>query len=210
AFISRLALGSVWLAAGRAKLRDRARLAAGVSRLTMLPESFTAHIAPALPWLEICLGSLLLAGLWSVAAAVASAALLLIFTILIGIHLVRKNPVPCSCFGDRGARPINWLSLVRNGFLLIAAVMLILPSWPYLSLDALRAHRLLPIQPSLWRLLPALLIAGAAWALIRLANDSLEMAASIATATGGPAAQFGGGARVKSALLRLGLMQKGL
>jgi uncharacterized membrane protein YphA (DoxX/SURF4 family) len=80
-------------------------------------------LAPVLPWLEIGLGALLVAGLgrpWDAAAAIA---LLVAFSAAIGVHLRRGDAVPCGCFGAASTRPVGGRDLVRNAVLVGLAVV---------------------------------------------------------------------------------------
>jgi hypothetical protein len=110
-------LGLVFLASGSSKIvspqwPDQARAlgAPGV-------------VALVLPWLELTLGALAVAGVRSHAVLVVMALLLVSFTAaLTRVLLAGRRPV-CACFGRWAARPIGWWSVARNLVLLAAAVV---------------------------------------------------------------------------------------
>src|SRR5438445_228092 len=93
--LARLALGSTWVVAGIAKLAQRGSRGDSVAEFGLLPRRLADAVGRALPWAELALGLLLLAGLWTSAAAAASAALLVAFTLAISINLARGRRVEC-------------------------------------------------------------------------------------------------------------------
>jgi uncharacterized membrane protein YphA (DoxX/SURF4 family) len=113
------ALGVVLLVSGIAKRVDR-RWPTAASALG----APSWAVAP-LPWVEIALGALLVSGLARPLPAVAAALLLLLFTVLVVVNLVRGRRPPCACFGTRSREPINELTVARNLGLLALAVVAI-------------------------------------------------------------------------------------
>lgn len=75
-----------------------------------------------LPWVEVCLGLLLIVRVATVAAATVALILLCAFTFALVKVLVRGQRPPCMCFGATRSRPISWLSVARNIVLLACAV----------------------------------------------------------------------------------------
>ena len=112
---ARLILGVVFVAAGTAKLTvagrrsfERALRGFGVGPRLARP------VAAAVPPFEVVLGSLLLAGLATRAAALAVLALLVVFSAAVGRVLVRGESVDCGCFGAAAARQVGPGTLLRN------------------------------------------------------------------------------------------------
>ena len=119
ATISAIVLGAAMVVAGAGKIASRS-----------WPEHATALGAPAwavptVPWLEIVLGALLVAGLGARWVAVAVVVLLLTFTGLLVAHLARGDRPVCACFGPLSRRPISWWSVVRNLVLVALGVVVI-------------------------------------------------------------------------------------
>jgi uncharacterized membrane protein YphA (DoxX/SURF4 family) len=119
ATIAAIVLGAAMVVAGAGKIASRS-----------WPEHATALGAPAwavpaVPWLEIVLGALLVSGLGARWAAVAVVLLLLAFTWLLVTHLARGDRPVCACFGPLSRRPISWWSVVRNLALVALAVVVV-------------------------------------------------------------------------------------
>lgn len=80
-------------------------------------------VVPLLPWVEIVLGAVLVAGVglpWSAWAAVL---VLAAFTALLGVRLAQGRRPVCACFGRLSARPIGPGAVARNLVLLALAVL---------------------------------------------------------------------------------------
>jgi uncharacterized membrane protein YphA (DoxX/SURF4 family) len=111
---ARVVVGLVLLVAGTMKARDPEF--ATTARAFGLP----ARLAPALPWIEVVLGALLVAqvgGRWTstVAAFVLSG-----FTVAVAAQVAGGNPAPCACFGSGASHaPVSTRTLIRN-FVLVA------------------------------------------------------------------------------------------
>jgi len=99
ALLFRLAVGGFFVAAALAKLARPAELfAAQIRSFGLAPEDWALPLARALPWVELFSGGLLLAGLWTVPAALAVALQLGLFSAVLGIALAAgKAPEDCGC-----------------------------------------------------------------------------------------------------------------
>ncbi len=94
-----------------------------------LPAWGVVWLARVLPWLELSLGALLIAGLWlRYAAGVASVLLIGFFSAMLRAHL-KGLEIDCGCFGP-GER-LGARTLVRDGLLL--ALSLALTAGAYLT-----------------------------------------------------------------------------
>ena len=80
-------------------------------------------IALVVPWVEIVIGALLVAQLFEPWPAVAAIALLVAFTVVIGLRLLDGSRPPCACFGSRSQRPLGAYHVLRNVGLLALAVI---------------------------------------------------------------------------------------
>lgn len=78
---------------------------------------------PFVPWVELAVGALLIAQWFPPWPAVAALVLLLAFSALIVNALARGRRPPCACFGAWSAKPIGAGHLVRNGVLIVLAVV---------------------------------------------------------------------------------------
>ncbi len=80
-------------------------------------------VVPVLPWIEIVLGAALVTQLARTIAAVAAAALLAAFTVLIVLRLAQGRRPPCACFGAWSAKPLGPGHVVRNVVLFALAIV---------------------------------------------------------------------------------------
>ncbi len=118
--VASIALGVVFLVSGGSKL------AAGPA----WPQQAQAlgaprFVVPALPWIELVLGAVLVMQLVPTVAAAVALAVLVAFTVLILRRLAEGRHPPCACFGAWSSRPLGRGHVVRNvGFIALAAVAL--------------------------------------------------------------------------------------
>ena len=120
ATIASVLLGVAFLVAGGSKL------AAGPSWPDQARGLGAPALAvPALPWLELVLGAVLVVQLAPVAAGVSSLVLLGAFTALIVRRLAQGRHPPCACFGAWSAKPLGWGHVARNLALAALAVVTI-------------------------------------------------------------------------------------
>lgn len=130
---ARLILGGVWLWAGGAKATDLAASVRAVRAYQLLPDGLATVVGAGLPWLEIVLGVLLIAGVAVRFGSIFSAALLVVFLIGIGSAAARGLRIDCGCFGSGGQLDPDQstaytLEILRDSALLLVA--LALARWP--------------------------------------------------------------------------------
>ena len=82
----------------------------------------TWSVAP-LPWVELGLGAILVSNLVRRPAAIVALVLLLVFSSLVIVRLREGRHPPCACFGAWSARPLGPGHLVRNGVLVVLAIV---------------------------------------------------------------------------------------
>ncbi|MEY4158775.1 MAG: hypothetical protein RL743_1270 [Actinomycetota bacterium] len=75
-----------------------------------------------LPWCEVVLGALLMFGVALRFAGLAAGLLLIGFTVALVRVLSSGQRPTCMCFGASRAKPVSWLSVVRNAVLFALAV----------------------------------------------------------------------------------------
>jgi len=118
AVVAAVVLGAVLLLSGAAKLAAGPRWAAQAAAL-----GAPAIAVPVLPWVEVGLGALLVTGVWRPVVAVAAAALLGAFTVLLVVRLAQGRRPPCACFGAWSTRPVGFGSVARNVVLIALALL---------------------------------------------------------------------------------------
>ncbi|SCX37708.1 Methylamine utilisation protein MauE [Klenkia marina] len=133
ALAARLLLGGVLVVAGALKLPDPAAAARAVRAYQLLPEGLVGPVAFGLPVVEIAVGLALLAGLFVRTAALATAALLVVFLVGIVSAWARGLQIDCGCFGGGGqvdaADTAYPAEVARDTAMLLVA--LALARWPH-------------------------------------------------------------------------------
>jgi hypothetical protein len=122
-------LGGLLLLAGVPKLRDRESGLAAVQGYRLLPRVVERFVALALPYIEILLGVLLIAGLGAPVVPAAATVLFLVFFAALSINLLRgRRELDCGCFGflrTQGSVPrITWFHAGRALALAVLAAAL--------------------------------------------------------------------------------------
>ncbi|MFL6127739.1 MAG: MauE/DoxX family redox-associated membrane protein [Mycobacteriales bacterium] len=130
---ARLLLSGVWLWAGLAKIGDPAAAVRAVRAYRVLPEWLAQGVGYGLPFLELTLAALLLAGLATRVAAAVSAVLLVVFLAGMVSAAARGLQIECGCFGGGGDLAAGQSTaytgeIVRDAALLLVALALL--RWP--------------------------------------------------------------------------------
>jgi uncharacterized membrane protein YphA (DoxX/SURF4 family) len=119
----RLALGSVFVYAAWTKLRDPwALFALSIDSYQLLPQWAVEVVARTLPWLELLIGLLLMAGLRLRLASAITSLLLVLFLGLAVRARLKGMQIDCGCFGPGEA--LSWKTLLRDGTLLGSSLVL--------------------------------------------------------------------------------------
>ena len=123
--VVRIALGGVLVAAGALKALDPQSSVAAVRAYRLLPKALETVVGWALPFAEIALGLLLMAGIATRVLAVLSAGLLVIFIGAVISAAARGLSIDCGCFGGGGEVPAGGtaygVEIARDlGFLTLA------------------------------------------------------------------------------------------
>lgn len=113
---ARIAVGVVLLVAGVAKVCQPAWPA------TAAAFGAPAWLVPVLPWGEVVLGALLVAGVGLPWTALLAAGLLSAFAVAVAIRVRRGDAVPCGCFGETSPQPVGRDTVLRNVLLVVLAL----------------------------------------------------------------------------------------
>ena len=100
--LARLLLGAVLVWAGAAKIGSPLTAQRAVQAYEIFPMDLAGAIGLALPFVEVVLGVLLLAGLFTRPAALVSTVLMLAFVAGIAQAWARGLTIDCGCFGGGG------------------------------------------------------------------------------------------------------------
>lgn len=130
--LARLGLAAVWLVSGTLKAVDPDQTYVAVRAYDVLPPSGVEIVAALLPWVELALGLLLLAGVGLRIVAALSAGLLLVFVAGVAQAWARGLSIDCGCFGGGGVVEPGETAYVPEllrdaGFLLMAGWLIVRP-----------------------------------------------------------------------------------
>jgi uncharacterized membrane protein YphA (DoxX/SURF4 family) len=121
ALVLRVVLGVIFVYAAWVKLREPwALFAMAIDSYQVLPVWAVELVARVLPWFELLLGILLIAGLWRSVSTVAASLLLVVFFSLMVRAMAKGMQIDCGCFGP-GER-LSWVTLLRDGALLASSL----------------------------------------------------------------------------------------
>ncbi len=135
----RLGLATVWLVSGGIKAANLPQTYLAVQAYQVLPAGAVSSAAVVLPFVEIGLGLVLVAGVGTRLVALLSGLLLLVFIAGIAQAWARGLTIDCGCFGGGGQVAADQTGygpeLARDtGFLLLASWLLVRPG-SYLGFD---------------------------------------------------------------------------
>lgn len=102
--VARLVAGGVWIVAGALKLPDPTESVRAVRAYQLLPEAVVPTVGHLLPIVELVVGSLLVLGLLTRGAAVASFLLFAAFVYGISWAWAQGLQIECGCFGGGGTK----------------------------------------------------------------------------------------------------------
>lgn len=138
--IGRIALGAILIYAAYTKLhyagvwhlRDYNFIfAMGIDSYQMLPLWAVSWLALVLPWIELLLGTLLIAGIALHWMASITTALLIVFMIALARAAILGLAINCGCFGDSSTNPAK--ELILDSVLLLVSIAV--------TVGAFSAHR---------------------------------------------------------------------
>jgi len=127
--VGRVALGLVFLVAAYTKLHFNGGWHFGdyhfffgmaINSYNLLPLWGVELLARGLPWFEVALGALLIAGVRLRWTGIIASALLLVFISAMTRAYILKLEIMCGCFGNN--EKLGPLTLVRDGSLLVLAL----------------------------------------------------------------------------------------
>jgi uncharacterized membrane protein YphA (DoxX/SURF4 family) len=146
-----MVLGGVFLVAGGLKVIDPQSAVEAVRAYRLLPTSLETLVGWGLPFVEIALGLLLLAGIATRMVAAASAVLLLIFIGAVASAAARGLSIDCGCFGGGGevapGQTAYGVEIVRDVGLLLLALWLVWQPRSRFALDRLPLNRAASVNP---------------------------------------------------------------
>jgi uncharacterized membrane protein YphA (DoxX/SURF4 family) len=137
--LARLVVAGVFLFAAYDKVWEPAKFAASVAQYDLIPLWAVNAGSVVLAWLEIMVGSMLLLGLYTRAAAAWASMLLVFFTCLMVYAGITGAGFDCGCFpgGTPGeAHAAGWEGAARDLGFLLPALWLVWRPGRWVSLKA--------------------------------------------------------------------------
>jgi uncharacterized membrane protein YphA (DoxX/SURF4 family) len=118
----RLGLGGLFVVTGALKILDPSAFAIEIHNYQLLP-ALAPLLAASLPAIELAVGVALVLGTrpWVRAGALATFALMVVFTAAVASAVLRGINISCGCFGA-GSGPVTLLTVARDVALLAASV----------------------------------------------------------------------------------------
>ena len=134
----RLAIGGIFLAACLDKIAYPAKFALAVSNYRFLPDVLINLWALILPWVELVVAVLLIAGIWVEASALISGLLCFSFFIALSAALARGLDIGCGCFtlSETQSR-ISTLNLFRDAVLFAGSLWILFGYRGRLAVEAI-------------------------------------------------------------------------
>ncbi len=124
----RIGLAALFVTAAWHKLSDRQRFETAVRAYELLPARGPSLLSWSLPAVEVAIAAGFFYPPSHRPAAVAAAAVLLVYTGAIAVNLARgRRAIDCGCFAARSATPLSGALVARNVALVAAASVLMLP-----------------------------------------------------------------------------------
>jgi uncharacterized membrane protein YphA (DoxX/SURF4 family) len=126
--VGRIALGAIFLYAAYAKLHYAGAwhfsdyhylFAFGINSYQMLSPDHALMLARLLPWMEVALGVLLIAGIGLRWVGSLTTALLVVFMFALARAAMLRLEINCGCFGNQSTTPAKEL-ILDSGLLLVA------------------------------------------------------------------------------------------
>jgi len=143
AILGRIVIGATLIIAGIGKVRNgQSNFLQSILGYDLMPKSIAAFIAHRLPYVEVLMGVMFMAGLFSQVISIFVFCLFLLFTSAIVLSLVRGMDNDCGCFSH--VTPVQWRLVFRNVFLM----GLLLPVFA-LKGGTITVDNYLPIQTNL-------------------------------------------------------------
>lgn len=135
-FVLRIFLGGLFLYSSLHKIQDPGAFAFAIRGYKMLPIEITNLFAIFIAWSEAVAATMLILGVMTRKAAGAVLILLVIFTIAIATTVVRGIAVDCGCFSAGSNHTTDYTLVIRNLFLICAALMVMLFDGGFWSLSS--------------------------------------------------------------------------
>ena len=127
--VARVALGLIFLVAAWGKIVDPAALAKIIHNYRILPDMLINLAALTLPWVEVVVGMCLIVGFANRGASLVASLLLVVFMAAMAYAYARGYDTQCGCFTTKADDPISPATFVRDGSMLVLALLVLADSF---------------------------------------------------------------------------------
>lgn len=110
----RIILGVLFISSGIEKISDPGAFAVSIVNYKLVPLILVNTIAIVIPWLELIIGIFVLFGIKTEEASTVLSLLLVSFTIMVFIALLRGLNIDCGCFGTLTAEKVGLRKIIEN------------------------------------------------------------------------------------------------
>ena len=117
--VARLVLGGLLCYAGFNKMMDVPGFAKDIEHFRLLPGTLERLVAVVLPWNEMTVGAMLILGIWTRAAALASILFSLVFAVAVSSAIARNLNIECGCLGHADASKVGFLTLAKDAVVFV-------------------------------------------------------------------------------------------
>ncbi len=124
----RFFLGFVFIYASINKISSPSDFALSISNYQLFPDFLVNFIAVFIPWLELVCGFGLIFGFYLKENALVYLSMLVIFTLLIALSIIRGLDIECGCFGSDDSTKVGFLKIIENLVLILLAAYLFFTS----------------------------------------------------------------------------------
>ncbi len=111
-----------WRGSAHLSLQPWQLFALAVAKYEIVSPAVAGLVARALPWFELLIGLMLIAGRGLRISAAATSALLIFFFALIVRSYAKGLDISCGCFSND--EKITWLTMLRDGSMLAGSLLL--------------------------------------------------------------------------------------
>jgi len=122
--VSRLLLGFVFIYAAVEKIADPEGFAVSISNYRILPTALINIFAVAFPWIELISGILIIYGVCVKENSFIIGSLMLIFTVMVLVAVLRGLDIDCGCFGTGDASKVGLTKIIENIVLIVVSINL--------------------------------------------------------------------------------------
>ncbi|MBM4175207.1 MAG: DoxX family membrane protein [Ignavibacteria bacterium] len=122
--VIRFFLGFVFIYASMNKISSPGEFALSISNYQLFPNFLINFTAVFIPWLELVCGFGLIFGFHLRENAFVYLSLLITFTLLIALSMIRGLDIECGCFGSEDSSKVGFLKILENLALILLSAYL--------------------------------------------------------------------------------------